>query len=497
MKGTGVTGMTGTTDLQPDERDGHTGVSPKGLDPDMKNTFEKDGYVVLRGAMTEAEVDRVADPICTAFRAGEYDGYKEDAAYPTPGIYSMGPAILAEHPEIAFVSLAHPNIVNAIETLFGEPATLAQYWSIMRPPGAGVDDKPFVPGSGAHFDYKPWRCVGSFVKWMFAVIPFVDYTEEVGPLCVSPGSYLKTKVLPSDGRVHQVDAAQVPRTEDVVLADPSLRKGDVVLMHGFSWHEARPNYSKTDRSGLYMKFYARSSPPACGPWIYPSAVHDILPPKSRHLVPHHRGDGKFAAVRGQPEGGLDEALLLIEDPAGRVLLLGDGQSAWFLPRYAAEEDESAGILDVGNVMGSVLQRAHAGLGLRLPWLSWLVDLPGDAPNGGEWRCRVYGHRLDEAAPALIGEDGGRIACRWMSVDEIIAEASADRLEEGADIGKWLHMWKAQEDEHGNGVTRSYGVPSTHVRHFRYNFRGNPPGHYRVGMFDDAGVPLPGPEVVAD
>ena len=117
----------------------------------------------------------------------------------------MGPRVLEDNPEIADFSLAHPKIVSAIEELFGEPAVLAQYWSIMRPPGAGVEHEPFVKGSGAHYDYKPWRCVGSYVKWMFAVIPFVDSTETAGPLAISPGSHLKTVILPSNGRVHQVD----------------------------------------------------------------------------------------------------------------------------------------------------------------------------------------------------------------------------------------------------------------------------------------------------
>jgi hypothetical protein len=458
--------------------------------------FEKDGYVILREALTDAEVDRLAGPICAAFESGDYDDYNKEAAYPAPGVYSMGPTILEEHPEIALVSLAYPTIVSAVEELFGEPATLAQYWSIMRPPGAGVEDTPFVPGSGAHFDYKPWRCVGSFVKWVFAVIPFVDYTEEVGPLCVSPGSYLKTKVLPSDGRVHQVDAAQVPSPEEVALIDPSLRKGDVVLMHGFSWHEARPNYGTTNRSGLYMKFHAQSSPPACGPWIYPSAVHDVLPPESRHLVPFHRGDGRFAATRGVPQGGVDEAQLLIEDSDGNVLLLTNRESGWTLPRFAADEDDTATILDVCNVMGSVLRQVHTDLGLLLPWLSWLLDIPGAAPGDidREWRCRVYGHRIPGSAPELVDEDGGRLPHRWMSGSEIEAEASAGRLAGGADVVQWLHMWQAQEDEAGRPVTRSFGVPTTHVQYFRYNFRGNPPGTYRIGEFDESGLPMPAPSV---
>jgi ectoine hydroxylase-related dioxygenase (phytanoyl-CoA dioxygenase family) len=458
----------------------------------MKNEFEKNGYYILRNVLTHAEVDRLAGPIRAAFRKGDYDTYEEGSAYPAPGIHSMGPRVLADHPEIAEVSLAHPAIVAAVEELFGEPATLAQFWSIMRPPGAGVGDEPFVKGSTAHYDYKPWRCVGSYVKWMFAVIPFVDYTETTGPLAVSPGSHRKTTILPSDGRVHQVDAARVPAPARTQLIDPSLKKGDVVLMDGFLWHEARPNYGNSDRCGLYMKFHAKSSPPACGPTIYPSAVHDVLPDDVKHLVPYHRGDGRFAALRDEPVGGIDEARVLIEDSDEKVLVLGNDTDGWQLPGFAAAEDETAGILDVCNVMGSVVTQAREQLGLQLPWLSWLVDLADTGENGdtAEWRCRIYGHRLQAAAPALDPETDTPPAYRWMSADELEEANSADLLERGDEVLQWLRMWQKEEDEEGRPVTRSFGVPTTHVAYFTYNQNGNPEGTYRIGEFDEDGLPAP-------
>ena len=450
----------------------------------MITDFNENGFYVLRGALTEAEVDRLAAPIRAAFTTGDYDAYDKEAAYPAPGVYSMGPRVLEKHPEIAEVSLAHPAIVGAVEELFGEPAILSQYWSIMRPPGAGVEDKPFVPGSNAHFDYKPWRCVGSFLKWMFAVVPFVDYTETAGPLAVSRGSYKKTKVLPSDGRVHPVDAAQVPIASEIDFEDPGLMKGDVVLMHGFCWHEPRPNTGDADRCGLYMKFHARSSPPACGPTIYPSQVHDFLPEETRYLVPNHRGDGQFAAVRKGPVGGIDEARLVVEDSAGCVLVLDNG-GRWGLPKFAASEDASSGILDVCNVMGSVIAQTRERLGLVLPWLSWLLDLPS-TNGGGEWRCRVYGYRLSGAGSELA--NGGLPEHRWMSAAELEEAASNGQLECGGQEQIWLRMWQNEEDAEGHKVTRTYGLPTTHVDYFKYNRGGNPQGHYRVGVFDSDGIP---------
>ncbi len=457
----------------------------------MRSEFEEKGYFVLRDILTEEEVDRLARPIRAAFTEGDYDTYKSETAYPLPGIHSMGPRVLEEHPEIADFSLAHPKIIAAIEELFGEPAVLAQYWSIMRPPGAGVGDEPYIKGSGAHYDYKPWRCVGSYVKWMFAVIPFVDYTQTAGPLAISPGSHLKTVILPSNGRVHQVDAAMVPKAGEMTLDDPGLKKGDVVLMHGFAWHEARPNYGNSDRAGLYMKFHAKSSPPACGPTIYPTSVHEYLHDEVKHLIPHHRGDGRFAALREGPVGGIDEAQLLIEDSEERLLLLTDDGTTWGLPRFAAEEDATAGILDVCNVMGSVLAQAREQFGLALPWLSWLQDVAGERPDSQsrEWRSRVYGHRLEDDAPSLKAKTGEAPQHRWVSVEELDELKTAGQLKDPNQLRTWLHMWQTEVDEDGDPVTRSFGVPTTDVDYYTYNRNGNLQGTYRIGEFDDRGLPL--------
>eukprot|EP01045_Picozoa_sp_COSAG04_P020866 COSAG04_NODE_2187_length_4587_cov_20.361773_4_plen_186_part_00 len=139
---------------------------------------------------------------------------------------------------------------------------------------------------------------------MFCIIPFVDYTPDAGPCAAVPGSYHKTTILPSDGRVHQVDAGQVPvrgtlllslflllaslwpfdRVQTIflktvskkkvllsqvadevgpTLVDPELRRGDVLLMHGFTWHEAWPNNGQSDRCGLCTPF--PSPPPPLPP----------------------------------------------------------------------------------------------------------------------------------------------------------------------------------------------------------------------------------------
>ena len=143
-------------------------------------------------------------------------------------------------------------------------------------------------------------------------------------------------------------------------------------------------------------------------------------------------------------------------------------------------------------MESVVRQAHAQLGLELPWLSWLQDRPGSRPDGdiGPWRCRVYGHRLQSAAPELTSGDQQVARYCRMATDELEQSNAEDRLESGALVGKWLHMWQTEEDEEGCPVTRSFGLPTTGVQYYSYNRTGDQRGTYRVGEFNQQGEPAP-------
>ena len=68
----------------------------------MRQEFEENGFYVLRGVLTDHEVDQLARPIREAFERGDYDTLKAGPAYPAPGIHSMGPRVLEEQPQLVF-----------------------------------------------------------------------------------------------------------------------------------------------------------------------------------------------------------------------------------------------------------------------------------------------------------------------------------------------------------------------------------------------------------
>ncbi len=138
--------------------------------------------------------------------------------------------------------------------LLGEPAHLTAYVAYLRSPG----DK----GSGAHSDYKRWRPVGSSMNWLFTIIPLTDFNDDYGPLLVSPGSHLLSDVIDRDARIWDVPRPDAKQLAEFV--DPELQAGDVLLMHGHTWHKAPAGPGSEDRVGIFNKYCAVSAPPAGG-----------------------------------------------------------------------------------------------------------------------------------------------------------------------------------------------------------------------------------------
>jgi hypothetical protein len=229
-------------------------------------------------------------------------------------------------------------------------------------------------------------------------------------------------------------------------------------------------------------------------------------------------------------------------PQGHILLVRtsrerSGKAVWGLPVCAAGEEAGASILDVCNVLGDAATWAAGTLGVALPWLSWLqvrvnsllcsiclvllsgslwgtvmawlraywacvqdLDLAhgvssGARPHTGvpqEGRCRLFAHRLQGNGSV---QPPVPVPHRWLTPTELagLSTSQSDCLEcSGAEVG-WLHMWREEEDEAGQKVTRSFGFAGTPGQEgFRYNSAGNHSGVYRVGVFDADGVMIPDP-----
>ena len=144
--------------------------------------YRTNGYLIIRDVVSSQEASELRSIVQRMARAG---AYPSSLQYPTPGKYTISGNRIAE-PGLSPIA-EHPVVVDAVETILGQPAHLTAYVAYLRSPG----DK----GGGAHCDYKRWRPVGSSMSWLFAIIPLNDFNREYGPLLVSPASHKLTQVI--------------------------------------------------------------------------------------------------------------------------------------------------------------------------------------------------------------------------------------------------------------------------------------------------------------
>lgn len=456
--------------------------------------WNADGFLAIRSAFTEQELSQIGGAVASHYERGDFEyGVSRQPSDPPErttkagkelgaGNFPLGFArVLANTPEIARLTCGHHKLLPAVEQLLGASVTVSQFIHTLRTPGS--------TGTGTHFDYKPWRPVGSFLDWCFAVIPLVDYTNEIGPLLVAPGSHKLTKVLSSDGRVHPVAAAQVP-SGPIHLLDPELRRGDLFIFHMFCWHKAHgANQSSTlDRTGMYIKFHATHAPPATGPLIFPSVAHLALAaaglPDERNPIRHHRADGRYW---GRSDGEsvhltIDTVQLLLEtvadDESARdsrfLLVRNTATGVWSLPEAIAAEDPDAGNdWDSGNHIGCMTAHMHDLYGLKIPWMSWLDDYTAKGGHDGKMRqlekrisvCRVYAHRLCHTVPIRLLRNQSTDT-RWVTIDELGALSHSSLRYAGLEA-RWAMMWTTETDAAGAKVMRGFGVANHRMRYLRF------------------------------
>ena len=381
------------------------------LSPGQVSRFRDDGFLVVPDLMTGDEIDRLADAVHSEFRKQRHIG--EGRHFPDPGKYTLSEDSL-RLPDVRRL-VDHPQVTAAASELLEDEIRISAFVIYAMPPGS--------PGTGgdyqgthesAHCDYKPYRPVGSSLRWLFVIVPLVDYTEQVGPLLVSPGSH-KISTLIRKGRITHVERARGEQLRP--FQDTRLRRGQVAFMDMFTWHQAFGNRSEELRFGVYNKYRARSAPPGCGPYLFRERSAELFDAAGAALL-ENRIEGRIAQTKLLVED--EERFLVLDGPDGSPTVPG-GAAQPALKRVGSDDD---------NVIDALMGAAGPQLGGDLPWVSYVGDyLVG---NGSADVCRVYAcpHeellRADSPAPASVG---------WHSFDRLGAETGTPYLKEAAE--RWL------------------------------------------------------------
>lgn len=378
--------------------------------------FRDDGFLVVPDLMGGDEIDRLAAAARSEFETQRHIG--QGRRFPTPGKYTLSEDSL----RLADVRRAvdHPQVTAAAAELLEDEIRMSAFVIYAMPPGS--------PGTGgdyqgthesAHCDYKPYRPVGSSMRWLFAIVPLVDYTEQVGPLLVSPGSH-RIPALARRGRITHVHRARGEQLRP--FQDTRLRRGQVAFMDMFTWHQAFGNRSDTLRFGVYNKYRARSAPPGCGPYLFRERSADLFDAAGAALLAD-RIEGRVAQTR-----------LLVEDDE-RFLVLDGADGSSIVPGGAAQPAPKRVGTDDDNVIDALMRAAGTQLGGDLPWVSYVGDhLIGD---GSADVCRVYACPHEELRRAG-GRGAGPVRWRserWCPFDRLNAETGEGYLNQAAE--RWL------------------------------------------------------------
>jgi len=393
------------------------------LSEEQKQFYEQNGYLVVRGALADEELERLDLGVLRAVQSGScLNGGK---SYPTPATQYTVEGQYQGDPDLLFIA-EHPAVTGPVESLLGGPACLSAFISYLKTPGAtGTAGDYQGSHSTGHCDYKTYQQAGSSLNWLFTIIPLTDLDVESGSLLVSPGSHKASKIVPVTDKVNRVNRAQ---SSDIApLIDTQLRRGDLCFMHGFTWHEGRRNGSQQDRYGIYNKYRALNAPPGCGPQLFREKSYEAFSEAGRRLVPHH-GDQSFAEAR------------LIVEHAGDFLIMESDSKDWKLPGTTLPREE----VKQQSVTAEIIARLECAIreahGLEIPWMTYVADYPN-----GEGICRVYAYvDTDRTVAARVSGPG----VRWCGSEEIRDLAAGGEL--AADDADAVRRWETEDCLRGIG-----------------------------------------------
>ncbi|MCB9792519.1 MAG: phytanoyl-CoA dioxygenase family protein [Alphaproteobacteria bacterium] len=212
------------------------------LTPQQIADFHRDGWLILRGALSPERVAELSAWI------DEVDGW---AARKGPGLHhfeqtAAGPRIARSedwvpHHEGLRAFVAEGELLAQVGALFGEPAVLFKEKVNYKHPGGG--------GFAPHQDAAAYRFVDHHVSVM---VPLDPANEASGGLYVAPGHQGGMMPLDAHGRVEASFA------EGLDWRTAELEPGDLLFFDSYAPHKSGTNTTRRPRRALYLTYNAAS-----------------------------------------------------------------------------------------------------------------------------------------------------------------------------------------------------------------------------------------------
>ncbi|MCB0083195.1 MAG: phytanoyl-CoA dioxygenase family protein, partial [Caldilineaceae bacterium] len=232
--------------------------------------FHREGVIVARGVLTDADLQPVIDELAAWIDAraralqaeGKIQDLQEDAPFTERyGLLygqckeiGQGMDIMHYRGRAIFAFLHNQNLLDAVEGLTGPEITCNPIQHLRAKPPERFDPAP----AGHSFHVVPWHqdagvmmpeAEGSNVITCW--LPLGDATVEMGCMEALPGvhnqGYLRHK---KEGGTTS-DPTMMPDVKPLAL---ECRKGDVVFMNRFTPHRSTPNRSEQCRWSLDLRY---------------------------------------------------------------------------------------------------------------------------------------------------------------------------------------------------------------------------------------------------
>jgi ectoine hydroxylase len=220
--------------------------TPIRLSSDQKEAFERDGFLLLPGFLSNAEVDHylsVVDRLDTEFR--EEKSLAPDQTVEIRNAISRAPELLD--------LISHPVAVGSMIDILGWNIQLTTSHVFVRVPTPG--EAPSFKAIGWHPDGPVPRAptveteYGVTEPRLYAKIGYflTDLSvKDSGNLRVVPGSHRAATMPPLDESGEPIGAIQI-----------QTKPGDAVLFENRCWHAVGPNYAGVPRKNIYIGYCHR------------------------------------------------------------------------------------------------------------------------------------------------------------------------------------------------------------------------------------------------
>ena len=238
------------------------------LTRDRITEFNQNGFIVVRGLLTERDLDPVIDEIAAwidvraraLLETGEIQDLHEDAPFETRYGHlfaqcreiSRGYDIMHQRGPAMFEFLHNSTLLDAVSSLVGEEITCSPIQHLRSKPPAELETNRSL------FHDVPWHQDAGVMmpeaedsNVVTCWLPLGDATEKMGCLqvlrSVHESGYLRHQ---SEGGTTIVPDL-MPDAETVVL---ECRKGDVIFLTRFTPHRSTPNNSDRCRWSLDLRY---------------------------------------------------------------------------------------------------------------------------------------------------------------------------------------------------------------------------------------------------